>query len=151
VVGKGSYSNKLKAHAKKLGFTPEEVIFTGFASVEDLQLLYARADLFLFPSLYDNFGLVKVEAAAFYTACVLIKDSAAGWGVTHKVNGYLSDNTVSAFAGTIEEALSDREKLKAVGQCAARDLYFNWRDCADILIKRYREIISAKNKNRENK
>lgn len=106
-----------------------------------LPLINARADLLCFPSLYDNFGLVKVEAAAYKTAGVFIKNSCAGYGVTDGVNGYLSENTTQQFAEKIIRALSDRENLKKVGENASRDLYISWSDCADLLLKRLYEIV----------
>jgi len=67
-IGSGSDFKKMLKYKKKLGFTDEEVVFTGFVSHEDMTDYLARADMLLFPSLYDNFGLVKVEAAAYSTA-----------------------------------------------------------------------------------
>lgn len=141
VVGKGPELKKLKSLAKKLGFSDKEVVFTGFLDRELLPLINARADLLCFPSLYDNFGLVKVEAAAYKTAGVFIKNSCAGYGVTDGVNGYLSENTTQQFAEKIIRALSDRENLKKVGENASRDLYISWSDCADLLLKRLYEIV----------
>jgi O-antigen biosynthesis alpha-1,2-mannosyltransferase len=42
----------------------EEVIFTGFVDDEDLPDLYRGAQLFVFPSLYEGFGLPILEAMA---------------------------------------------------------------------------------------
>ncbi len=141
VCGKGMYLEKLKKHAAKLKFTNEEIIFTGYMNDEDIKLIYARADLFLFPSLYDNFGLVKVEAAAYSTPCLMIKDSAAGMGITDGVNGYLSEDNNALFADKIETIIADKELLKQVGKNAARDIYFSWEDCSKELITKYQEII----------
>lgn len=141
VVGKGPDLKKLKSLAKKLGFTEKEVIFTGFISRELFPLINARADLLCFPSLYDNFGLVKVEAAAYNTAGVFINNSCAGYGVTDGVNGYLSENTAQDFAEKIIQAVSDRDKLREVGENASRDLYISWSDCSDLLLKRLTEIV----------
>lgn len=139
-IGEGAYEKKLKKHKKKLGFTDKEVTFTGFIDGETFKLFYARANLLLFPSLYDNFGLVKVEAAAYRTAGVFIKGSCAGYDVTDGVNGYLSENTPEAFADKISAAVSDGQKLAEIGNKACDDLYISWEECADKFVERLREI-----------
>ena len=150
VVGKGAEAKALQNKAEKLGLK-DNVVFTGFLDRALFPEIYARADLFLFPSLYDNFGLVKVEAAAYDTPGVYIKDSQAGYGVTDGVNGYLSEDTLEAFSNRIIEAISDREELKKIGKQAGEQLYINWETCTDMLIERYKEIIKEKKENPEKK
>ena len=142
VVGKGAELNSLKKYAKKLGFKEDEVIFTGFLPREQFPLLFSRADLLLFPSIYDNFGLVKVEGASYETAGVFIKDTCAGCDITHGVNGFVSDNDTESFAATIEEAVKDYDKLKQIGKNAKETLYISWKDCSDILLNNYERIIN---------
>lgn len=149
IVGKGAELENLKKYAKQLGFTGDEVIFTGFIDRDLFPRLLARADLLLFPSLYDNFGLVKVESAAYSTPGVFIKDSCAGYGVEDGVNGFISDDNIEDFAKKIEFAISDRNKLKNIGEKALSDLYISWADCSEELVKRLKEII--KEKKNENK
>ena len=84
--------------------------------------------------------MVKVEAASFDTAGVFIDGSCAGYGVTHGVNGYLSKDTVTDFADTIEKAIKDRDALKQVGIQAGKDLYISWEDCANQFIDRLQEV-----------
>lgn len=141
-VGKGSDMNKMLKLKEKLGFTDEEVKFTGFLDGDLFPCLYARADLLLFPSLYDNFGLVKVEAAAYDTAGVFIKGSCAGYGVEDGVNGYLSEDTPEAFADKIKQAVSDREQLKLTGKNAGRDLYISWEECSRQFVERLKQIVA---------
>ncbi len=141
VTGKGAETEKLKKLSKKLGFTDKEVIFTGFLPREQFPLLFSRADLLLFPSLYDNFGLVKVEGAAFETPGVFIKDSCAGYGVTDGVDGFLSDNTESAFAGKIISASKDKAKLREIGKTSAKTQYVSWETCANAFLERATQIV----------
>ncbi|MDE7168124.1 MAG: glycosyltransferase [Clostridia bacterium] len=139
-VGKGSDLDKMKKYKHKLGFTDEEVTFTGFIARELFPLLYARGDLLIFPSLYDNFGLVKVEAAAFSTPGVFTEGSCAGYGVTHGVNGYLAKDDKNAFAEVIAEAVKDRAALKEAGENASRDLYISWEECTNLYLERLESI-----------
>ena len=145
IVGKGSESKKLKKYSKKLGFSDDEVIFTGFMDRDDFPLINARADLLLFPSLYDNFGLVKVEAAAYSTAGVFINNSCAGYGVTDGVNGFLSKDNIQSFSEKILQAINDKEKLKEIGKNASRDIYIHWRDCSEKLLEKLEQIVKEKN------
>lgn len=150
IVGTGSHSKKLVKYKKKLGFTDDEVKLTGFLDGKLFPMVYARGDLLLFPSLYDNFGLVKVEAAAFDTPGVFIENSCAGYGVTNNVNGFLSKDTPQDFANTIEKAVKDREMLKSVGKNAGRDLYISWKDCTNQFIQRLQQIVKDyKNDNKK--
>ncbi len=139
-IGKGSDMEKMKKLKKKLGFTDEEVTFTGFIDREVFPLAYARGDLLIFPSLYDNFGLVKVEAAAFATPGVFTEGSCAGYGVTHGLNGYLAKDDKNAFADVIYAAVSDRAALKKAGENASRDLYISWEECTDLYLERLAAI-----------
>ncbi len=141
-VGKGSDMKKMLKLKDKLGFTDEEVKFTGFLDGELFPCLYARADLLLFPSLYDNFGLVKVEAAAYDTPGVFIKDSCAGYGVEDGVNGYISEDTAEAFAQKIKQAIADRGQLATVGKNAGRDLYISWEECSRQFLERIKQIVA---------
>ena len=148
-VGKGSDLKKMKKYKHKLGFTDEEVIFTGFVEREYLPYLYARGDLLIFPSLYDNFGLVKVEAAAFSTPGVFTEGSCAGYGVTHGVNGYLAKDDKNSFAEVIAEAVSDRAALKKAGENASRDLYISWEECTNLYLERLEAIANEYKAKRE--
>lgn len=141
-VGKGPDLKKLKSLSKKLGFSENEVIFTGFLDRKLFPLINARANLLCFPSLYDNFGLVKVEAAAYKTAGIFIEGSCAGYGVTDGVNGFLSKDSTNDFASKILQATKDRQKLKEIGENASRDLYISWSECSDLLLERLKEIVA---------
>lgn len=149
IVGKGAETRKLKRLTKELELQ-DCVEFLGFVKRELLPLLFARANLFVFPSLYDNFALVKVEAAAYSTPGVFIADSCSGYGVTDGVNGFLAEDNDEAFAAKIEQAITDPDVLKTIGQNASRDLYIHWKDCTFKLHERYCEIIDEWRNNNAN-
>ena len=130
-------------YAKKAGLA-DICKFCGFVPDVQMPSLYARADLFLFPSLYDNFGLVKVDAAAHETPGVFIRDSNAAYDIADGENGFLADNTPEAFAGRILEAVADRGRLKAIGKTASRTLYTTWAQATALLENEYRRIIEER-------
>lgn len=143
VVGKGFEIDDLKKLSTKLELD-DCVFFTGFLEREMFPQLLARANLLLFPSLYDNFGLVKVECAAYEIPGVYIENSCAGYGVTDGVNGFLSKDDENSFAEKICLATKDYDKLVEIGKNASRDLYISWEDCANLLLKRLTEIVEEK-------
>jgi glycosyltransferase involved in cell wall biosynthesis len=61
------------AHARAAGLGPEDVVFTGWISDEILRALYRCAELFVFPPLYEGFGLPAAEAMA--CGCPVITSS----------------------------------------------------------------------------
>ncbi len=67
IVGAGPLEKELREEAEKKG-TGERVIFTGERS--DVPALLSASDLFLFPSLYEGFGIVLIEAEAEGLPCV---------------------------------------------------------------------------------
>ncbi len=149
IVGKGFEMDELKKLTTSLGLD-NEVVFTGFIARELFPQILARADLLLFPSTYDNFGLVKVESAAYEIPGVFIEGSCAGYDVKDGVNGFLSEDSEEKFADKICEAVGDYDHLKEIGKNASRDLYISWKDCTDILHSRLREIVEEKkNGNKE--
>lgn len=143
IVGKGFELNSLKKLTQSLGLE-NDVVFTGFLARELFPQILSRADLLLFPSTYDNFGLVKVESAAYEIPGVFIENSCAGYDVKDGINGFLSKDNEEAFANKILEATADRKKLKQIGKNASRDLYISWKECTDILYKRLNEIVEEK-------
>ena len=49
----------------QLGASVDNVVFTGYLSEEEKYAMYQNADLFVFPSLYEGFGIPPLEAMAF--------------------------------------------------------------------------------------
>jgi 1,2-diacylglycerol 3-alpha-glucosyltransferase len=106
-----------------------------------LQRLYARADLYLFPSVYDNAPLTVREAAAAYLPAVLIRGSAAAEGIIDRENGFLSDDSVHEYARTIRDLAQDDALRKRAGLMAHRTLFRSWQDIVQEVGLRYADLI----------
>jgi glycosyltransferase involved in cell wall biosynthesis len=64
IVGKNDFqAERLSARIAELGLR-ESVIFPGFISFEDLPMFYNAAEVFVFPSLFEGFGLPVLESMA---------------------------------------------------------------------------------------
>jgi glycosyltransferase involved in cell wall biosynthesis len=56
--------------------TDDRIIFTGYLPEGDLPALYSGADLFVYPSLFEGFGLPPIEAMACGTPVIIGRHSA---------------------------------------------------------------------------
>jgi hypothetical protein len=118
-----------------------KVIFAGAEhDREKLRAWNTRADLFLFPSVYDTKGIVVREAAACGLASVLIKGSCAAEGITHGRNGFVIDETPEAMAELLHEVSGDLDHLHQVGQKAMDEIYISWEQAVRLAFDRYKEL-----------
>jgi len=118
----------------------EEVNFIGWVPEEDKPPLYSGASLFVFPSLYEGFGLPVVEAMACGTPLIASKASSLPELVGE--GGLLFD---PHDPGELKEAmiglLSDEQlasDLRAKGLKRAGD--FSWERTAQETLAVYREV-----------
>ncbi len=139
-VGDGADVQFLKDKVKENGIQ-DKVIFTGAERDRDrLRAWNTRADLFLFPSVYDTNGIVVREAAACGLGSVLIKGSCAAEGITDTRNGFLIDETPEAMAQVLFDTSDKLEELHQVGQKAMDEIYISWEQAVRLAYDRYKEL-----------
>ena len=143
-VGTGQDEEELKKKIKEYQLT-NDVIMCGKITDRDLMAkIYARSDLFLFPSFYDASSIVQIEAASQKVPGLFLKGSATSATVTDNVNGFIEENDVTLYAKRIIDIVSDSKKLMEVGNNAKRDLYKNWDDNIKDVFNNYKRIIKMK-------
>ena len=77
---------------------------------EKLAILYASADIFLFPSVSETYGNVVVEAMASGCPCVIAKGGGSQSLVNHGKTGFLCEpNNPTDYLGRIEEIMNSEE------------------------------------------
>lgn len=143
-VGSGPDEKLVKEKAEELGLM-DSCIFTG--AIHDREKLRAwntRADLFLFPSVYDTNGIVVREAAACGLASVLIAGSCAAEGITHDRNGFVIEETADAMSELLQKICQDLEHIHQVGDHAMEEIYISWEDSVHAAYERYGEVIELK-------
>lgn len=139
-VGTGYAAQELKRMAADLNLQ-DHVTFAGaVADRERLKAYYLAADLFLFPSLYDNAPLVVREAAALHTPSLLLKDSTASEIITDGINGFVSDPIPEEYACQILRITGAPLYTRQVGECASRTLARSWEDIAAEVSDRYARL-----------
>lgn len=108
----------------------ERVVQVGYVSEEDLLLLYNACGLFVYPSLYEGFGLPVVEAMAC-GAPVACSNATSIPEVAGNAAAYFDPTSVEEMAGSIEKVMGDRllrEELSRAG--LERAASFSWRKAA---------------------
>ena len=142
-AGQGQDEERLKELVASLGLE-EDIIMAGLNDKEQLQDLYSRAKLFLFPSLYDANSLVQIEAACQGTPTVFLKGARTAATVNDGVNALVSDPTEEAFADTIQSVLADEERYRRLSAAAREQLYLDWDTVVNGVFEKYQELIAAK-------
>jgi glycosyltransferase involved in cell wall biosynthesis len=120
-----------------------DVVLTEAVSQEELPALYAGAELFVFPSRYEGFGLPVLEAMAC-GAPVIVSDRGALPEVAGPAGCYVDPRDEDALARAMCRILAEpetRAKMAAAGlEEAAR---FSWAQSAAELLALFREVAGA--------
>lgn len=129
VAGDGSLRNRLEPLAAHLGVA-DRVRFLGGVDNVTRDRLYASADLLLFPSAREGFGLVAAEAHAQGLPVVAIAGQGTDEIVADGVSGRLVRDSLEAFQHGVLE-LREPSRLEPMGAAArARARQLTWARCA---------------------
>jgi glycosyltransferase involved in cell wall biosynthesis len=108
----------------------EDVRFTGWVSQEELPALYSLADVFVFPSLYEGFGIPLLEAMA--CACPIVTASVGSPPeVTDGAAVLVDPRDVEAIAEAVLRVVSEPAlRARLVERGLERAHAFTWERCA---------------------
>lgn len=145
-VGTGYAADELRRLAVSKGLE-SRITFMGMVTDrERLKRCYAAADLFVFPSLYDNAPLVVREAAAMGTPALLAEGSTAAGVLAPGINGFTCRADERSLADRLLFLLARPAMLSAAGSNARKTLARPWSDVADEVYDRYIHIIRRSNR-----
>ena len=145
VVGKGFSENEIRDYAASLGLSGEQCLFTGGISDRDLLSgVFLNADLFFFPSVYDNTPLVVREAAALGVPSLLTKGSNAAESVKPGVDGFVAEENAEAMAAEIRRVFAEPGYVKRIGQKAKETIPIPWEQLSPRVYDQYAQIIDRK-------
>ncbi len=144
VAGDGYYAGVLREKAEKLRIGGY-VSFTGRISDRERDALYAAADVAVFPSLYEPFGIVALEAMARGTPVVVSDTGGLREVVRHEKTGLkVYSGDADSLAWGIKRVLLDeslRTRLRENGPAEVRER-FSWDHVADLTSCVYRRVLS---------
>jgi glycosyltransferase involved in cell wall biosynthesis len=140
VVGVRRRNSKVARTMRDLDLE-QHVILTGYVPDADLPALYSGADLFVFPSLYEGFGLPPLEAMACGTP-VVCSNAGSLPEVVGDAAIMVDPYDVEGLAEAMQRVLTDadlREELRAKGLARAR--HFTWEQAARETIAVYQKVL----------
>jgi glycosyltransferase involved in cell wall biosynthesis len=131
-----AHEAELREHARAVG-VEEDVRFVSWVSAEQLEGLWELADAFIFPSLYEGFGLPVLEAMARGVP-VACSNASSLPEVAGEAALLFDPRSVTQLATAIARLLSDgalRERLREAGHARVRQ--FTWERAARLTLDSY--------------
>lgn len=138
-----AHESELRQRAAQLDLAAD-VRLLGWIDEQQLEGLYAAASCFIFPSLYEGFGLPVLEAMVrgLPVAC-------SGRGALAEVAGdaalRFDPESETEIAGAIERLLSDREEASRLREAGRqRAAQFSWAAAAAGTLATYERVLSTR-------
>lgn len=137
--GKGWQYKEIFEIVEKLNLQ-KDVIFTGHIPDEDLPRLYNAADLFVFPSVYEAFGLPPLEAMACGTP-VITSNIGAFPEVVGAAGIMVDPYDVDGLAKAMHEVLNnDGLRADMIKNGLEKAKLFSWEKCAKEVLEVYNGV-----------
>ena len=138
LVGQAGWQGqRVGEEVARLGLT-DWVTLPGYLSSQDLVVLYNLADIFVYPSLYEGFGLPVIEAMACGTP-VITSNMTSLPEVAANAAVLIDPRSEAEISRALERLIDDssmRNFLRAAGLKRPRD--FSWKNAAEKTIEAYR-------------
>ena len=144
VVGKGPEEMYLRDHTRRLGLE-QKIFFTGFIEDKLRNLLYQVCNVAVFPSLYEPFGIVALEAMALGKPTIVSDTGGLGEVVKHGSTGLkFAPGDKRALARVLADALLDFDLAQniAINGKEEAELY-SWDKVAQKTEQVYRDVIRS--------
>ena len=128
IGGRGGMYDELREQARCLGIE-NKVYFTGYLSSKDVQKMYKCADVAVFPSTYEPFGIVALEAMLAGVPTVVSDIGGLNEIVDHGVNGMKSyAGNANSIADSVLTLLYNHQLCDNITKNAKNKVKqeFNW-------------------------
>ncbi len=143
IAGKGGMLDELKAQADYLGIS-NKVYFAGYMNGNDVEKMYKAADISVFPSTYEPFGIVALEGMLAERPIVVSDAGGLGEIVEHRVTGMKSYcGNPNSIADSILELLFNPELCDNIVKNAKIKVKenYNWQKIAQDTHFTYQKAI----------
>ena len=132
IAGKGGMFDELKAQSDSMGLG-NKVYFTGYLNSKQVQKMYKCADIAVFPSTYEPFGIVALEAMLAGIPTVVSDVGGLNEIVEHGVDGMKSyAGNPNSIADSVLTLLYDHQLCDNISKNAKNKVkeQFNWNKIA---------------------
>jgi len=140
--GEASYVSKLQAEVRSLGMDGR-VVFTGLLQGRAVQEALVDADIFVLPSLHENFGLAVAEAMAAGCPVVVSPEVALAPEIEKYGAGVVVDGKVDGLRNVLRQLLRDEVRRHSMGQNGRQLILdqFTWERVARQMMEVYEDIL----------
>ncbi len=149
LVGKEDYFyDRLKKYAASKNLytddKPTKIIFSGYVPDQILKILYQKALLFIFPSLYEGFGLPALEAMSRKLA-VVSSNRASLPEILGEAALYLNPEDKDDMTKKITIAMEDANLRKKLIESGLKQVKkYSWWECANKTLTIYNSILTRR-------
>ena len=148
ILGKGEQQNDIVETANRLGISEKVACRFEFVPEKERILHYAAADACIFPSTYEPFGIVSLEAMSMGKPIIVGAQGTVGFREQVIPSGpdqngvHVNGGNPSDIAWGIKEMLSDPDRAKKWGINGRKRVlqYFTWREAAEQTLRIYEMV-----------
>ena len=143
ICGKGGMQEELQQQVNAMGIG-NKVYFAGYMNGKDVQRMYKAADISVFPSTYEPFGIVALEAMLSENPVVVSDIGGLNEIVEHRVNGMKTYcGNPNSIADSILELLYDHKLCAEITKKAKNKVRnnYNWSKIAQDTHFTYQKAI----------
>lgn len=153
ILGKGEEQSDIIEMANRLGVKDNIVYRFDFVPEDERILHYAAADMCIFPSVYEPFGIVSLEAMSMAKPVVVGARGVVGFREQVVSSGldqnglHVNGEDPSDIAWAIRETLSDPQRAQLWGENGRKRVieYFTWRKAAEQTLETYKNVTKDTN------
>ncbi len=139
---KGWMTDSFYSFVKKSGIE-NSIVLAGYVEQEDIAALYSRATLFVYPSLYEGFGLPPLEAMRCGVP-VVVSDNSSLPEVVGNAGVYVDAMSVKSIVKGMDRVLRDPKKqMEMIAEGYRQEKKFSWDDTVDKTVQLYKKILEG--------
>ncbi len=153
ILGRGEEQKDIIEMAARLGIKDNVICRFEFVPEDERILHYAAADACIFPSVYEPFGIVSLEAMSMSKPIVVGAHGVVGFREQVIPSGsdqngiHINGEDPIDIAWGIKEVLKDPQRAKMWGENGRKRVlgYFTWKKVAEQTIDIYKSLVATRN------